>query len=491
MLSDIPHIINGKRVAATGRKLPVYNPALGEIIGESGVADAKLVDEAVTAARNAFVTWSQTTPAQRSKILTRYKALLDSEIKNLGKIVTAEHGKTYIEAMGSIQRGIDVLDHVCAIPGHLQGVYSANVANGIDVYSMRQPLGICVGITPFNFPAMIALWMFPMAIACGNTFILKPSEKNPSCAVRLIELAHEAGVPAGVVNLLNGDKETVDALLTHPDIQGVSFVGSSPVAEYVYKTAINNNKRAQAFGGAKNHSIVMPDADIKQAAEAIATAAFGSCGERCMAISVAVAVGDEVADQLIPYFEERMSRFKVGPGMEDNVELGPLITKQHLEKVLAYVEEGKAEGAKLIVDNSQVKPEHAQNGYFMGTCLFDHVKPFMKIYREEIFGPVLCIMRVPDFESALKLINENQYGNGTAIFTRDGYTARTFAERVQAGMVGINVPVPVPVPSHSFGGWKNSIFADTQMYGTEAIRFYTKLKTVTERWAPNKEAAGE
>ena len=482
MHNDIPHLINGKRVSATGRKLPVYNPALGEISGESTVADQKLVNEAVAAASKAFITWSQTTPSQRAKILARYKLVLDSEIDSLAKIVTAEHGKTYIEAVGSIQRGIDVLDYVCGLPGHLQGMYTANVAKGINVYSMRQPLGVCAGITPFNFPAMIALWMFPMALACGNTFILKPSEKNPSCSLKLVELAHEAGVPEGVINLLNGDKETVDAILAHPGIQAVSFVGSSTVAEHVYKTSINHNKRAQAFGGAKNHSIIMPDADLKQAAEAITLAAYGSCGERCMAISVAVAVGDEVADKLVPLITERLHRFKVGPGMEENVELGPLITQQHLDKVLSYVDEGIQEGATAVLNNSRMKPEHAKNGFFMGACLFDHVLPSMKIYRDEIFGPVLCVMRVPDFESAMQLINDHQYGNGTAIFTRDGYTARTFAERVQVGMVGVNVPVPVPVPYHSFGGWKNSVFADTQMYGEEAIRFYTKLKTVTERW---------
>lgn len=485
MLNNIPHIIHGKKIPAAGRKIPVFNPALGEMTGESGVADRKLVDEAVASAKKAFASWSQTTPPQRAKILARYKLLLDSEIKNLGKIVTAEHGKTFIEAMGSIQRGIDVLDFVTGLPAHLHGMYTPSVASGINVYSMRQPLGVCAGITPFNFPAMIALWMFPMAIACGNTFILKPSEKNPSCAVRLVELALEAGVPEGVINLINGDKETVDAILAHPDIQAVSFVGSSPVAEHVYKTGIANNKRAQAFGGAKNHSIIMPDADLKQAAEAITLAAYGSCGERCMAISVAVTVGDEVADKLIPLITERLGRFKVGPGMEDDVELGPLISQQHLEKVLSYVDEGVKEGATAVLDNSRYKPANAKNGYFMGACLFDHVKPSMKIYRDEIFGPVLCVMRVPDFESAMQLINDHQYGNGTAIFTRDGYTARTFAERIQVGMVGINVPVPVPVPYHSFGGWKNSVFADTQMYGEEAIRFYTKLKTVTERWIPS------
>lgn len=482
MPANIPHVINGKKIAASGRKLPVYNPAIGQIIGEVGVADQKLVNDAVASSLAAFQSWSQTTPTQRVKILARYKALLDSDIKNLAKLVTDEHGKTLSEAVGSIQRGIDVLDFVCGLPGHLHGMYTPNAASNIDVYSMRQPLGVCAGITPFNFPGMIALWMFPMALACGNTFILKPSEKDPSCGIRLVELAQEAGLPDGVLNLVNGDKETVDALLHHPDIQAISFVGSSTVAEYVYKTGIANNKRAQAFGGAKNHCIVMPDADLKYAAEAITLAAYGSCGERCMALSVAITIGDEVADKLIPMIKERLNRFKVGPGMEDNVELGPLVTQQHLDKVVSYVDQGKKEGATVVLDNSRYKPDHAQDGFFMGACLFDHVKPNMQIYQDEIFGPVLCIMRVPDLETAIKLINENKYGNGTAIFTRDGFTARTFAERIQAGMVGINVPVPVPVPYHSFGGWKASIFADTQMYGEEAIRFYTKLKTVTQRW---------
>lgn len=482
MTIQIPHLINGKQVPPGGRKLPVYNPALGQQIAETGVADQQIVNDAVSAAKQAFSSWSQTSPTHRTKIMFRYRAILEREITNLSKIVTAEHGKTYAEAVGSIQRGMDVLDFVCGLSSHLQGFYSANAATGIDVFSMRQPIGVCAGITPFNFPAMIALWMFPMAITCGNTFILKPSEKNPSCAVRLVELAHEAGVPEGVINLVNGDKETVNAILTHQDIHAVSFVGSSTVAEYVYKTAIQNNKRAQAFGGAKNHSIVMPDANMKQAAEAIALAAYGSCGERCMAISVVLAIGDEVADQLIPLLKERIARFKVGPGTEEDVELGPLITQQHLDNVIAYVDSGKQEGATLVVDNSRYKPSHAKDGYFMGACLFDNVKSDMRIYRDEIFGPVLCIMRIPDVEAAIQLINENPYGNGTAIFTRDGYTARTFADRIQAGMVGINVPVPVPVAYHSFGGWKNSIFADTQMYGSEAIRFYTKLKTVTERW---------
>lgn len=482
MVTTIPHLINGKKVETGNRKLPIYNPALGKQIAEVPVADKKLVDEAVQSAQQALKTWSQTTPTQRAKIFFKYKNLLDANIKELAKLVTAEHGKTIPEAIGSIQRGIDVLDFVCGMPTHLQTPYSANAATGIDVYAMRQPLGVCAGITPFNFPGMIALWMFPMALACGNTFILKPSEKNPSCSMRLVELAQEAGVPEGVINIVQGDKETVDAILHHPAIAGVSFVGSTPVAEHVYKTAIANNKRAQAFGGAKNHCIVMPDANMKQAAEAITLAAYGSCGERCMAISVVLAVGD-TADQLIPLIKERLTRFKVGPGTEEGVELGPLITQQHLDKVLHYVDSGIEQGAVAVVNNSRFKPAHATEGYFMGTCLFDQVTPDMKIYQEEIFGPVLCVMRVKDYEAAMQLINDNPYGNGTAIFTRDGYLGRNFAERAQAGMVGINVPVPVPVAFHSFGGWKQSIFADTQMYGAEAIRFFTKLKTVTERWS--------
>lgn len=482
MLGDIPHIIKNKSVVSKG-KLPVYNPATGEVSGEVSVADEALVNETVAAAKEAFLTWSQTTPQQRSKIFFRYKEILERETAELGKLITAEHGKTFVEAKGEVQRGIDVLEYVCGIPGHLQGIYTTSAAKGINVYSMRQPLGVCVGITPFNFPAMIALWMFPMAIACGNTFILKPSEKNPSTANRLVELAHEAGIPEGVINVLNGDKTTVDAILAHPDVQAISFVGSSPVAEHVYKTAINNNKRAQAFGGAKNHSIVMPDADIDKAADAIAMAAYGSAGERCMAISVAVAIGDEVADKLIARIKKNIDKIKVGPGMQEDVTLGPLISKQHLEKVLSYVELGEKEGASLVVDNRNISVD--ANGFFMGPCLFDHVKPSMQIYQDEIFGPVLSVVRVSDLEAGIELINKHQFGNGTAIFTSSGYSARKFSESIQAGMVGVNLPVPVPMAYHSFGGWKNSIFADTQMYGAEAIRFYTKLKTVTERWLEN------
>lgn len=482
MTIEVLNYINAKKVSAKGRKLSIYNPATGEESGYIHAADTTLVHQAVTAAANAFKTWSQTTPSQRAKILFRFKALLDANSQTLAEIITREHGKTIPESLGSVQRGIDVVDFACGIQNHLKGNFSDEVSSGVDVYSLHQPLGVCVGITPFNFPAMIGLWMFPMAIACGNTFILKPSEKDPSCALKLAELATEAGVPEGVVNVLHGDKETVDALITHPDVRAVSFVGSSIAAEKVYKTAIQHNKRAQAFGGAKNHCIVMPDANLNQAAEALVLAAFGSAGERCMAISVIVTVGDTVADQLIQKMQPIIAKLKFGAGEKSDTDIGPLVTKQHWERVQSYLEIGIKEGAKLIIDNRQLKPKGAENGFFMGACVFDHVKPSMQIYREEIFGPILCIVRAANFSEALKLINSHEYGNGTAIFTSDGYTARTFAEKVQVGMVGINVPIPVPVAYYGFGGWKHSIFADIGMYGAESVRFYTKLKTVTQRW---------
>lgn len=482
MLYEIPQIINGKEINPSDRQLDIYDPVKGVVAGRVGIANSVLIDEAVLAAKNAFKSWSLTTPLQRAKILFRFKALLDQHIESLAQIVSKEHGKTLAEAMGSVQRGIDVVDFTCGIPNHLKGHFSENVSTDIDCYSLHQPLGVCVGITPFNFPAMIPLWMFPMAIACGNTFILKPSEKDPSCSVRLVKLAQEAGLPDGVVNVIHGDKEVVDGLLMHPEVNAVSFVGSSVVAEYVYKTAINHNKRVQAFGGAKNHCIVMLDADFDHAAEQLVAAAFGSAGERCMAISVVLTIGDETADLLIKKMTPRIKALQMGSGMSANVELGPLVTHSHWQRVQSYVDLGKKEGAKLIIDGSKDKPKECSSGFFMGPCLFDEVKSHMRIYKEEIFGPVLCIMRVATFDEALALINSHEYGNGTAIFTRDGYTARAFVEKVQVGMVGINLPVPVPVAYHSFGGWKRSIFSDIGMYGSEAIRFYTKLKTVTQRW---------
>lgn len=480
MTYEVPQFINGSQVKTKVRTLEIYNPATGEVAGIVDVADKKTVDIAIAAAKKAFPSWSATTPPARAKILFRFKNLLEQHRDEIVKLVTQEHGKTLSEAQGSFQRGMDVVDFTCGIPNHLKSAYASDVGTGVDSYSLYQPLGVCVGITPFNFPVMIPLWMFPMAIACGNTFVLKPSEKDPSCALRMVELAKEAGVPDGVINLVNGDKETVDALITHPDVKAVSFVGSSPIAEYVYTTATSHHKRAQAFGGAKNHCIVMPDANLDQAAEALTTAAYDCAGERCMAISVVIAVGDEVADKLVEKIKSRALNLKIGAGNQAGVQMGPLVTRQHLEKVKSYVETGKKEGATLVVDGSQYQPK--DNGFFMGACLFDNVTPEMKIYREEIFGPVLSVVRVKDFETAIQLINDHEYGNGTAIFTNDGHTARTFADKVQVGMVGVNVPVPVPVAYHSFGGWKRSIFSDIGMYGNDAIRFYTKLKTVTQRW---------
>lgn len=480
MTYQVPHFINGEKVVSTGSELNIYNPATGAVTGKLNVADKSLINQAVKAASEAYVTWSKTTPSQRARILFRFKALLDQNKQELAELVTKEHGKTINEAFGSLQRGIDVVDFTCGIPNHLKGTYADNIGSGIDSFSLHQPLGVCVGITPFNFPAMIPLWMFPMAIACGNTFILKPSEKDPSCAMRLVELATEAGVPNGVINVVHGNKETVDALLTHPDVKAISFVGSSSVAEYVYQTATSLHKRVQAFGGAKNHCIVMPDADLDEAAEALVTAAYDCAGERCMAISVIVAVGDEIADKLIAKMKPLIAKIKIGAGSSADTTMGPLVTSQQKDRAASYVEIGKKEGANLIVDGGDFKADN--EGFFMGCYLFDHVKPNMQIYRDEIFGPVLSIVRVSSFEAALQLINDHEYGNGTAIFTRDGYIARTFAEQVEVGMVGVNVPVPVPVAYHSFGGWKRSIFSDIGMYGSEAIRFYTKLKTVTQRW---------
>ncbi|OGT35364.1 MAG: methylmalonate-semialdehyde dehydrogenase (acylating) [Gammaproteobacteria bacterium RIFCSPHIGHO2_12_FULL_37_14] len=484
MTYDVPHIVNGQSQSQASRKLDVYDPVAGQVAGYVSVADSNMVQQAIAAAKQAFTSWSCTTAPQRAKILFRFKTLLDKNLDELAKLVTQEHGKTLVEAIGSVQRGIDVVDFTCGIPHHLQGMFTDNVSVGIDCYSLHQPVGVCVGITPFNFPAMIPLWMFPMAIACGNTFVLKPSEKDPSCSVRLVELAKEAGVPDGVVNIVHGDKETVDALLMHPDIQAISFVGSSAVAEYVYRTGITHNKRVQAFGGAKNHCIVMPDADVNQAAEQLIAAAFGSAGERCMAISIVLTIGDDTADKLISIMQAKIKNLKIGSGLSTDTDMGPLITQAHWERVQSYIALGKQEGAKLVIDGSHYKPKSCSDGFFMGACLFDHVTPNMRIYKEEIFGPVLGIVRVANFDQALQLINAHEYGNGTAIFTSSGYIARTFAEKVQVGMVGINLPVPVPVAYHSFGGWKRSIFSDIGMYGTEAIRFYTKLKTVTQRWLP-------
>lgn len=483
MSYTVNHFINGKIVIGqSGRMHPIYNPAMGEVAGQVAFANPQEVEQAIASAKAAFPAWSAMPSIRRARILFKYKDLLEKNMDELAKLVTMEHGKTLSDAKGSVMRGIEVVELACGIPNMLKGWFSEDVGTSIDSHTVRQPLGVCVGITPFNFPAMIPLWMFPMAVACGNTFVLKPSEKDPSCPLRLVELFKEAGAPDGVVNLINGDQEAVNILLKHPDIQAVSFVGSTPVAEYIHTTASAHGKRAQAFGGAKNHGVVMPDVDLDQVADAFVGAAYGSAGERCMALPVAVVVGDKLADTLVAKIKPKVEALKIGPGTDPNVEMGPLVTKQHLERVKSLVGAGVEEGAKLIVDGRNVKPKGHENGYFMGGCLFDHVTPNMKIYKEEIFGPVLCVVRVPDFDTALKLVNDNEYGNGTAIFTADGNTARTYASKVKVGMVGVNVAIPVPAPYHAFGGWKRSIFADVNMHGTESVNFYTKLKTVTTRW---------
>lgn len=492
MSYTISHFINGKTVAGqSGRMHPIYNPATGEVVGQVPYADPKEVEQAIAAAKAALPAWSAMPSIRRARILFKYKDLLEKHIDELAKLVTMEHGKTLSDAKGSVMRGIEVVELACGIPNMLKGWFSEDVGTSIDSHTVRQPLGVCVGITPFNFPAMIPLWMFPMAVACGNTFVLKPSEKDPSCPLRLVELFKEAGAPDGVLNLINGDQEAVNILLKHPDIQAVSFVGSTPVAEYIHTTASTHGKRVQAFGGAKNHGVVMPDVDLEQVADALVGAAYGSAGERCMALSVAVTIGDKLGDALVAKMKPKVEALKIGPGTDPNVEMGPLVTKQHLEKVKSLVDAGVEEGAKLIVDGRNFKPKGHENGYFMGGCLFDHVTSNMKIYKEEVFGPVLCVVRVPNFDAALKLVNENEYGNGTAIFTADGDTARTYASKVKVGMVGVNVPIPVPAPYHAFGGWKRSIFADVHMHGSESVNFYTKLKTITTRWPTGIRAGAE
>jgi malonate-semialdehyde dehydrogenase (acetylating)/methylmalonate-semialdehyde dehydrogenase len=479
----VGHLIAGQAVAgASGRLGDVYDPATGKVTKQVAFASKQEVDAAVAAAAAAFPAWAATPSARRAKVMFKFKQLLEAHADELARIVTSEHGKVVSDAAGSVARGIENVDFATAIPQLQKGEYSDTVGTGIDVYSLRQPVGVCVGITPFNFPAMVPLWMFPLAISCGNTFVLKPSERDPSCAMRIAQLAHEAGLPPGVLNVVNGDKEAVEALITHPRVAAVSFVGSTPVAEYIHRTASAGGKRVQALGGAKNHAVVMPDADLDQAADALMGAAYGSAGERCMAISVGVAVGDAVADALVARLRERLARLQVRPGTDPKAEMGPLVTKEHLARVVGYVELGVKEGATLVVDGRGLQVPGGEGGYFLGGCLFDRVTPAMRIYREEIFGPVLAVVRVPNAEKALQLINDHEYGNGTAIFTRDGDVAREFVARVQAGMVGVNVPIPVPVGYHSFGGWKRSIFGDHSIYGAEGVHFYTRLKTVTSRW---------
>jgi malonate-semialdehyde dehydrogenase (acetylating)/methylmalonate-semialdehyde dehydrogenase len=490
-MSDVQHYIDGKRVAGTsGRWGDVFNPATGEQVRRVAFANADEVDRAVKAAAAAFPGWAAVTPLSRARILFKFRELLEREGDALARLITAEHGKTLPDARGEVTRGIEVVEFACGIPHLLKGAFTEQVGRGIDSWSLRQPVGVCAGITPFNFPAMVPMWMFPIALACGNTFVLKPSERDPSPGLRLAELLSEAGLPPGVFNVVNGDKEAVDALLRHPQVAAVSFVGSTPIAHYIYRTAAENGKRVQALGGAKNHMVVMPDADLDQAAEALMGAAYGSAGERCMAVSVAVAVGgigDKLLDQLVP----RVRALKVGPGTDPEAQMGPLVTRQHLERVRSYIDLGVKEGAKLVVDGRGLKLQGYENGFFIGGTVFDEVRPQMRIYKEEIFGPVLAVVRSPDFEDAVNLVNAHEYGNGVAIFTRDGDAAREFASRIQIGMVGINVPIPVPMAFHSFGGWKRSLFGDMAVHGMEGVRFYTRLKTVTARWPAGVRTAAE
>ncbi len=478
-LGAVPFWINGRPVApAVARHGEVFNPATGQVIRRVPFADAGLVDAAVKAAAAALPAWRDTPPVRRARILQKYLQLLQREQQALAAIVTEEHGKTLPDAAGSVQRGIEVVEFACGIPNLLKGEHSEDVGSGVDTFSLRQPVGVCAGITPFNFPVMVPLWMFPLAIACGNAFILKPSEKDPSASIRMAELFKEAGLPDGVFNVVHGDKEAVDAILAHPGIHAVSFVGSTPIAKYIYETAARNGKRVQALGGAKNHAVVLPDADLEFAADALIGAAYGSAGERCMAVSAVVAVG-AAGDPLVKLLAQKAKGIKVGPGDREGVDMGPLVTGPHRDRVASYVDAGVKEGAKLVVDGREGRP---REGFFLGTTLFDQVRPEMSIYRDEIFGPVLVVLRANTIEEAIVLVNRNPYANGVAIFTESGGAARRFANEIQVGMVGVNVPIPVPVAFYSFGGWKNSLFGDLHVHGVEGVKFYTRTKAITTRW---------
>ena len=481
-IATIDHYIAGKRFAGSGgRWAEVFDPASGRVTGRVPLAGHAEVDAAVSAAAAALEDWAATPPLRRARVLFRFRELLERHADDLARIITREHGKVLDDARGEVVRGMEVVEFACGIPHLLKGEFSAEIGSGVDSWSLRQPVGVCAGITPFNFPVMVPMWMFPVALACGNTFVLKPSERDPSASLFVADLLAEAGLPPGVFNVLHGDKAAVDALLHDPRIAAVSFVGSTPVAEAIYAGGCAAGKRVQALGGAKNHLVVMPDADLDQAVDALVGAAYGSAGERCMAISVAVAVG-AVADELVERLAARARKLKVGPGLTPGVEMGPLVTAAHRDRVAGYVAAGVAEGARLVVDGRGLQIAGHEGGFFLGGCLFDDVRPAMSIYREEIFGPVLCVVRVPDFTAAVDLINGHEFANGTAIFTRSGHAAREFAARIAVGMVGVNVPIPVPMAFHSFGGWKRSLFGDHAVHGPEGVRFYTRLKTVTGRW---------
>jgi malonate-semialdehyde dehydrogenase (acetylating)/methylmalonate-semialdehyde dehydrogenase len=490
--TTVDHVIAGRRTPSpSSRSTDIFNPATGEISGRVATATAHEVDEAARAAAAAFANWSATAPHVRARVLFRFRDLMERNIDRLAAIITAEHGKILSDAKGELIRGLEVVEFACGIPQLLKGEFSENVGTGVNAVSMRQPLGVAAGITPFNFPAMVPMWMFPVALACGNCFILKPSERDPSLANEMAALLAEAGLPDGVFQVVHGGKEAVDALLDHSLVDAVSFVGSTPIAQYVYQRGTSAGKRVQALGGAKNHMVVMPDADLDKAVDALMGAAYGSAGERCMAISVAVPVGDRTADALLERLAPKVRTLKVGPGQDPEAEMGPLVTRAHADKVLKYIDDGVEEGATLVVDGRDLRIQGYESGFFVGGTLFDHVQPCMRIYKEEIFGPVLSVVRAQNFDQALGLVNDHEFGNGTAIFTRDGDAAQNFLSRVRAGMVGVNVPIPVPMAFHSFGGWKSSLFGDHHMHGPEGVRFYTRLKTGTVRWPTGMRSGAE
>ncbi|HTD06039.1 CoA-acylating methylmalonate-semialdehyde dehydrogenase [Undibacterium sp.] len=490
-METISHFIGGTRVdTQSGRYADVFNPALGTPIARVALGSAEEVAAAVASAKAAFPAWSNTPPLGRARVLFKYLHLMQQHADRFAELLTREHGKTFADAQGEVARGIEVIEFAVGIPQLLKGEFSDQIARGIDACSMRQPLGVVAGITPFNFPAMVPMWMFPIALACGNTFILKPSERDPSPSLLHAELLKQAGLPDGVFNVIQGDKLAVDALLDHPDVQAISFVGSTPIAEYIYQRGNANGKRVQALGGAKNHMVVMPDADMDMAVDALTGAAYGSAGERCMAISVAVAVGD-AADQLVAALAQRARALKIDDGMAAGAEMGPVVSLAAKKRIESLIGQGVEEGATLVVDGRGYTVAGRENGYFVGGTLFDHVTADMKIYQEEIFGPVLCVLRAPDVATAVDLINKHEYGNGVAVFTRDGGVAREFVRQIQVGMVGVNVPLPVPMAFHSFGGWKRSLFGDHHVYGPEGVRFYTRTKAVMQRWPDSKSAGAE
>ena len=484
-LDTVPVWINGNAVVPQGRFGEVYNPAAGQVAKRVPFCDKDVIDKAAKAAAAAYPAWRDASILRRARVMQRFLVLLQEHQKEVATLITEEHGKTLPDAMGSVQRGIEVVEFACGIPQLLKGEYSENVGTGVDTHTVRQPVGVCAGITPFNFPAMVPMWMFPMAIACGNSFILKPSEKVPSASILMARLFKEAGLPDGVFNVVHGDKAAVDAILNHPLVNAVSFVGSTPIAKTIYETCARNGKRVQALGGAKNHAVVLPDADLEFTADALIGAAYGSAGERCMAISAVVAVG-AAADPLVKLLEEKAKKIKVGPGDRDGIDMGPLVSGPHRDKVRSYVDAGVKQGARLVLDGRGQRVAGCEGGYFLGATLFDQVKPEMSIYRDEIFGPVLVVLRARTLEEAIAIVNANPYGNGTAIFTASGGAARRFEDEVQVGMVGINVAIPVPVAFYSFGGWKNSLFGDLHAHGMEGVKFYTRTKVITTRW-PNQE----